>query len=965
MITDDQGNLFLIGATGSPDFPTTSNAYQNDFGGGTQTSFSVISFNKGSDLAVAKLSVDGTTLLGGTFFGGSGNDGLNGSGTLNYNYGDILRGEVILTGNGRCVVTSSTQSADLPTDSLSAQSGPAGGQDAFVASFSPDLKTLDWNTYLGSPGDDAGYSVKSATNGDFYITGGTDSSAFPVLNGWQTQPQGGADGYVVRMADDGSQFKNGTLLSTESYDQSYLLDQDTAGNILVYGQSTGPYPVNTNGYMNDSSGQFIQKFPPDLNSSLMSTVFGTGSGQVDISPSAFMVSNCNNIYLSGWGGASNTVQSSTTNGLPVTGDAYQNQTDGSDFYLMVLGEDASTLKYATFFGGDQSSEHVDGGTSRFDDDGVVYQGVCGGCGGNSDFPTTDSAWSATNESSNCNYAAIKFDLSQLNAIIDLKDPPFTCTPDTFSFDASGTGATKYQWDLGDGTTATGPSVDHYYKDTGTYTVTLIVSDTLTCLQKDTATMEVGIYPPIEPYVDSIDPICAGDSVQINAGNGFNFHWGPVEHLDDPFKEDPVAFPDSTTTFTGVASGCASDSSLITDTLSVTVPVNHIVSRAYGDTTVCAADSATLHATGEEHTWTPTNSLNDPSAAHPKAAPLDTTTYQVTIIDSNGCENKDSVTVNVLNLDSLKAGPDTLICRGDTVQLTATGANNYEWSPKTGLDDPYVSDPLASPFDSTRYVVRDKDCGIVPDSVWVRVQSPDAKAGPDTTVCAGDSVLLKGSGGTAYTWTPPKDLSHPDSSTTWAYPDKTRGYELIVEDNLGCTSLATALVETFPKPGLDAGPDRELEYGTEFTLDAKGAPGDYTWKPEDALPSTEGRRISLFAKEHQTYFVTMTDSNGCRYTDSLRVLVSGALYAPNAFTPNGDGDNDVFRIKGEYLEDFHLWIYDRWGDLIYETRNIEDAWDGTKNGEPLKSDVYIWKVRYTEEWKPRIIKEKTGHVTLIR
>ena len=149
-------------------------------------------------------------------------------------------------------------------------------------------------------------------------------------------------------------------------------------------------------------------------------VFGTGSGQVDIALSAFLVDNCDNIYVSGWGGSTNGSQSatsSTTTGLPVTSDCHQCQTDGSDFYLIVLEENMQSLLYASFFGGNQSNEHVDGGTSRFDKDGIVYQSVCAGCGGNSDFPTTPGAWSNTNNAHNCNIAAFKFDISELTANI--------------------------------------------------------------------------------------------------------------------------------------------------------------------------------------------------------------------------------------------------------------------------------------------------------------------------------------------------------------------------------------------------------------------------------------------------------------------------------------------------------------------------------------------------------------------
>ena len=143
----------------------------------------------------------------------------------------------------------------------------------------------------------------------------------------------------------------------------------------------------------------------------MSTVFGSGSQSPDISPTAFLVDVCNRIYISGWGGLTNSVPyggGGNTSGLIITNDAIQSSTDSSDFYILIMEEDASSLTFATFYGGNISAEHVDGGTSRFDKKGVVYQSVCAGCQGNSDFPTTPNAYSVTNNSFGCNNAVFKF-----------------------------------------------------------------------------------------------------------------------------------------------------------------------------------------------------------------------------------------------------------------------------------------------------------------------------------------------------------------------------------------------------------------------------------------------------------------------------------------------------------------------------------------------------------------------------
>src|SRR5690606_18607369 len=122
----------------------------------------------------------------------------------------------------------------------------------------------------------------------------------------------------------------------------------------------------------------------------------------------FLVDICGNIYVSGWG--ANILQSTPMGNMPVTPDAFQaTSPNGFDFYLFVLERSMNNLLYGSYIGGAISSEHVDGGTSRFDKNGVVYQSVCGGCGANDDFPITPGAWSNQNPSPNCNNLVFKFD----------------------------------------------------------------------------------------------------------------------------------------------------------------------------------------------------------------------------------------------------------------------------------------------------------------------------------------------------------------------------------------------------------------------------------------------------------------------------------------------------------------------------------------------------------------------------
>jgi gliding motility-associated-like protein len=377
---------------------------------------------------------------------------------------------------------------------------------------------------------------------------------------------------VAHISLDGTSMINATYLGTGSYDQAYFVQLDSLENVYILGQTRGAYPVTAGAYNNPNSGQFIHKLSRDLSTSLMSTVIGTGGFNPNISLTAFLVNDCGNIFLSGWGGEDNqNYVGGTTIGMPLTSDAFQSLTDGSDFYIMVLGQEASSLLYATFFGGYGLAEHVDGGTSRFDKKGIIYQAVCAGCGGSNNFPTTPGAWSNTNNSSfyvngvlysNCNNGAFKFDLVNLKADFSVVKSP-NCLNTVVTVTNHSIGGKTFSWDFGDTTTAVGNGpIQHTYNRPGTYTITLIATDFTTCIGKDTMSIDVVVpNPPVVHFNTSDTSICKGDTVQLTATNNptYHYHWTPFQWLSSDTVANPLAFPDKSTYYTVVVTdtnGCS-------------------------------------------------------------------------------------------------------------------------------------------------------------------------------------------------------------------------------------------------------------------------------------------------------------------------------------------------------------------------------------------------------------------------
>jgi gliding motility-associated-like protein len=509
LICDAQGELVVAGRTNSPDYPTTPSGSGGLIGPGG-----------GFDIILTKLNAAGNGLIGSKKIGGDRDDGANispygtGATSLQHNYGDEARSEVILDNAGNIYLGSCTQSNNFPTVSAF-QSSNGGAQDGVVLKMSPDLSTLLFSSYLGGNGNDAAYVLDiNPVNGNLYVAGGTESStnSFPGNHAGTVGPtySGGIDGFVAVIS--GTSLLRSTFLGTSSYDQVYGIKFDKNGFPYVMGQTTGTWPHINAAYFNNGGKQFISKLQPDLSAYVYSTTFGTNSPLPNISPTAFLVDRCENVYVSGWGGCFCQGSPTTfdypnagTFGLPVTPNAIKGTTDGRDFYFFVLKKDAASQLYGSFFGETNSygTDHVDGGTSRFDQNGIIYQAICANCGKEGTFPTTPGVWSSTNRATDggeCNLALVKiaFNLAGvksavLSSINGVPRDSSGCVPLTVDFSDTIKNAVSYEWNFGDGSpqvTTTVPSSSHTFNSVGTYKVMLVAVDSATCNIRDTSYVHI-------------------------------------------------------------------------------------------------------------------------------------------------------------------------------------------------------------------------------------------------------------------------------------------------------------------------------------------------------------------------------------------------------------------------------------------------------------------------------------------
>jgi gliding motility-associated-like protein len=919
IIVNDQEELIVYGSTGSADYPITAGAIDNTFGGGPAMNLSGTGalFPSGADIIVSRLGSFGESLLASTYIGGSANDGICDAAALKYNYADEFRGEVELDDDGNILIVSSTRSADIAT-SNAIQAFPGGGLDALVGKLNVEMTQAIWLTYFGQTGDDSGFSIANNAAGEHIFCGGTTS---PTLNlgpasAQQVYGGGTADAYIVRLAANGNQLLGGTYWGGTAYDQAYFIEVDNNDFVYIYGQTAaGNNLIQNAAYSNANSGNLIAKFDANLHNAIWSTVIGTGDGKPNLSPAAFLVDQCNRVYISGWGInlGSNLALNPGSHlaymaSMPVTADAFDGLSTSGDFYMAVFDNSMTQLEYATFIGGDQSDEHVDGGTSRFDKKGVIYQSVCAGCGSHSDFPTYPSnAWSTTNNapSGGCNNAVYKFDFQLPISVADFNNDPTDCIGNLSNFISNSIGAETYLWDFGDGTTSSEENPSHLYAQAGTYTITLTVSSANTCNGTDSAEGTITITDPQEVNLQDV-VVCASPNnvLSVPTTEGI-FSWSPSSNLSDPTGYSTFYYGTESQDFTitQINSGCITHFTLHADVLKFEILTT--------DTVLCEPDEITLSAqyspSDASIIWSDTNNWGFNTQLNDDSTDVDITVqathsavYYVQIV-SGACAIEQSVYVQLAD-DQTSLQGDFTICSDEPVMLSVENPApqfSYSWTPAALIvAGQNTSTIMANISEATLFTVTsvsDDGC-IASDSVLVSIstlnpQNVVASATP-STIAPGENALLNASpGGYTYSWTPASSLNNAAIANPLAAPQQTTIYTVTISDSQ-CTASDTA----------------------------------------------EVRVITV-------------------------VCGPPSIFIPNTFTPNADGKNEKLYVRGINLSKVHLAIYNRWGQLVFETYAQNEGWDGTFKEMKVDPDVFVYYLEATCDGGEEYFEK--GNITLIR
>jgi gliding motility-associated-like protein len=361
-----------------------------------------------------------------------------------------------------------------------------------------------------------------------------------------------------------------------------------------------------------------------------------------------------------------------------------------------------------------------------------------------------------------------------------------------------------------------------------------------------------------------------------------------------------------------------------------------------------------------YSWTPAEGLDDPASPNPTATVSSTKTYKVRVFDKDipDCFIDREVTVFVPPAIGLQVNSDTILCYTDTLLLKATTDTvvpSIEWTDQIGillgrgyqLEQVFPDSGWVFAYATDKY-----GCGDV-DSFRVITSHPQYRIEGDRLRCANQDGTIEFINLNAhqytFRWTASNNSIVTDQNRPWIKirPRDTTIYQLNFVNEYGCAYSDTFLVNISQfNPPLEAWADPPKIYlGQSTQLNVTPGHQDYTWVIPTNLSCTMCPDPIANPQRSILYQVTAINKDGCKGVADVSVIVvlpkcnEEDVYLPNIFSPNGDGENDILRIRSNFLESVEMYVYDRWGEKVFETKDIQKWWDGTFKGSSVPADVY--------------------------
>ena len=1012
---DASANLYVTGSTASTDFPVTAGGFQTTLGGGTKdvfvarfnssgalnwcTYYGGSSYNEGFDITVDIIS--GDIILTGyacanfplivsagaynqTFGGGGGLSGdvfilrLTSAGVpvwCTY-YGGAAKdhGQTVLINSGYIYIVGYTTSLNFPLKTLAGaynQSPVGGSEDFFILKF--DMTgARQWATYFGGSsteapdiagggsGEGVGKFIVADAAGNIYITGGTQSSNLPILfsPGFNQSVYGGSgqrDIFIARFNTAGA-LTWSTYFGTATDEYSRGICLDPSGSIYLTGESKS-FPVTI--LQDQGSGAYYQATESSEDGNIIKfssacvspSITVTGPTTVCAGNSITLSADGSDTYLwnTGETTAAITISPVSTITYTVIG------TTGSCSVtavvtITVISLPTITVNSPTICNGETATISANGGITYVWSIGFTSNPLIVN-------PTVTTSYTVTGTIGGCSNSAVATVTVNPLPILTFTITDANCNQNDGVVVASGIGGTSpytYSWSTG----ITLTTISNLFS--GTYSVT--VTDVNGCNSTGVATVgnQTGFSARL---VSTTSVTCYGlcNGVATGAGSG---------------GTQPYTFLWSTQASTATISGLCANTSYtltVTDFAGCTSSISVVVSQPSQlalnviTTSVncngASTGSATANVSGGTSAY---NYLWSNLTITAGISNLMAGIYSVTVTDANGCTQKIATTIVEPPAITLTLTSTNTNCNqtDGSVMATSSGGTGtfvYLWSNgKIGT--------TISGFASGVYTVTVTDANSCMLTKTVTVLSSialNAVLTQTNVMCNGQctgTALVALTGGTQpyfYLWT--------GGQTTSLISALCAGnYLLIATDNKGCTVLQTVTI-TEPNAisiAINSNPDT-IRKGESTTLTATGG-GKYRWTPSASLSCSSCANTVATPTLTTTYCVVVTDGNSCSDSACITITVElscGTIFIPNAFSPNDDGENDVLSIMGNCIKVLDFTIYDRWGEKVFETKDVFNGWDGSYKHKPLSSGMFVYYMEAVLSNGEKI--NKRGNITLVK
>lgn len=569
-----------------------------------------------------------------------------------------------------------------------------------------------------------------------------------------------------------------------------------------------------------------------------------------------------------------------------------------------------------------------------------------------------------------------------------------CTPVKVKFVATTKDNVSFVWDYNDGTTTSTPDsiIEHEFVIRGKYLPRMILIDPQGCRVPITGPDSISVYGVEAAIANTKNILCDSTVAVFNDASGSNdviteYSWdfgdGSVSTVRNPLHIFRAPGDYLVKLSVKTANGCVDETDR---SLPIKIVANPLISIA-GPTSVCVPASvafignAAVPDNDLKWSWELGNGLRRDGISTGNIAynvPGNFTIRSIAV-NTTGCADTALHALTVHALPPVNAGADQIICQGNTVALRGV-AGNYSWTPSTTLSCSDCAAPVARPSANISYVLSTTDqfgCK-ASDTVNISVKQPfSIQASLGDTLCLGKSLALFARGAEVFTWSPALGLDDPRSPTPRAMPQTTTTYMVIGRDTQNCFfDTAYVPVVVFPYPTVNAGPDQTIQVGNSFPLKlaVSSDVNSIRWTPATGLDCAQCGEVIANPKTTTTYSISVLNQGKCETRDDVTINVickDGNLFMPNTFSPNGDGNNDLFYPRGKGIYGIKsLKIFNRWGELVFQQFNFQandgsggSGWNGKYKGRDASQDVYVYMIEVICE-NNQVLFFK-GDVTLVR